>query len=335
MISAVILFVFILVGYYHLPRSSQIFLADNQSPVGSIYAGILGGPNDSEDNIIVSQDQPPGIDFSEDDDWEDEAFSLLQENSLMALTSPDLPSNFDRFRKTILTYTVQAGDIPGLIAHSFGINTNTLLWVNNLKDGDIIRPGDKLIVLPINGVRIKVSSGDTVQSLAKKYKGGIEEIIAFNDLPEDGALVAGEYVIIPGGEMPRPAWPTYFAPKYASFYQRAGWLIRPTSGQSWGRLHGYNAVDIANQCGTPIYAAAAGIVTGVKTYGWNGGYGKYIKLSHGQGLATLYAHLSQVAVSPGESVGQGRLIGYMGSTGRSTGCHLHFEVHGASNPFRR
>lgn len=340
LISAVILFAFILTGYYFFEEPLEIALeneqAENKNLTGSIYAGILGGPNDSDENIIVSQDQSSLIDFSQDDELEDEDFALLQENTLLAPTSPDLSFvGFDRFRKSILTYTVQAGDIPGVIAHSFGINTNSLLWANNLKDGDIIRPGDKLIILPINGVRIKLKSGDTVQGLAKKYSGKAEEIITFNDLSAEGALTAGQYLIIPGGEMPRPVWRTYYAPQYATSYQRAGWLIMPTSGRNSGRLHGHNAVDIANRCGTPIYAAAAGQVNKVKAYGWNGGYGKYVKISHGQGLATLYAHLSRVSVSYGQSLGQGQLIGYMGATGRSTGCHLHFEVHGARNPFVR
>lgn len=338
-ISAVILFAFILAGWCFLEEPA-LFSSDDIQPesknlLGSIYAGILGGPDESDEGIIVSQDQPPAIDFSQDDYLEDEDFNLLQDNTLLALTSPDLPLGFDRFRKSILTYTVQAGDIPGLVAHSFGINVNSLLWANNLRDGDIIRPGDKLIILPINGVRIKIKSGNTVQGLAKKYKGEVDEIIAFNDLSEDGALTAGQYLIIPGGEMPRAVQPTYYAPKYASSYQRAGWLIMPTSGRVWGRLHGYNAVDIANTCGTAVYAAAAGTVSKAKGYGWNGGYGKYVKISHGRGLATLYAHLSRLAVSGGQTVKQGQFIGYMGSTGRSTGCHLHFEVHGAKNPFVR
>jgi len=127
--------------------------------------------------------------------------------------------------------------------------------------------------------------------------------------------------------------PKYSAPKYASSVQPANnWLIYPTSGRSWGRIHSNNGVDVANPCGTPIYAAAAGQVILSDSSGWNGGYGKYIKIQHPNGVVTLYAHASQLLVSGGESVVQGQLIAYMGTTGRSTGCHLHFEVRGAKNP---
>jgi len=99
-------------------------------------------------------------------------------------------------------------------------------------------------------------------------------------------------------------------------------------------LHNNNAVDIANSCGTPIYAAADGIVISISSGGgWNGGYGNSIKIQHPNGTTTLYAHLSSINITKGASVKQGDFIGKMGSTGKATGCHLHFEVNGAKNPF--
>lgn len=294
----------------------------------------LGGPVLTQNGFLGNAQA--AIDFSADDDLEGGNFCLIEDTSLMAPLSPDPECYFDQDQKKIRTYTVRFGDTPESIALAHNINTYTLLWANNLKDGDIIKPGQELTILPINGVRVKVGSGDNIEALAKKYSADVKEIIAYNALPADGTLRAGDYLILPGGEMPVSVSNvksyTYSAPKFVQSSTVAGWLIMPTSGINWGRLHNYNAVDIASKCGTPVYAAAAGTVILADGVGWNGGYGKYIKLSHSNGVVTLYAHLSRIVADSG-SVKQGELIGYMGTTGRSTGCHLHFEVRGAKNPF--
>lgn len=301
--------------------------------------GIFGGPFSGLEQILMPVAQG-AVDFTTDDEAENKDLVILQENSVVAPNSPDPYEMFGSFRKEIKTYVVVSGDNPEKIAASFGISTNTLLWANNLRDGDIIKPGRELIILPINGIRIKVGVKDTIISLAKKYQGKADEIIAFNDLPAEESLTAGEYIIIPGGEMQAvaaaPKATKSTAPKYASSTQKAGnWLIVPATGRNWGRTHSYNGVDISNPCGTPIYAAAAGNIILSDSSGWNGGYGKYIKIQHSNGVVTLYAHLSSIIAGAGESVAQGQLIGYMGTTGRSTGCHLHFEVRGAKNPLAR
>ena len=92
-------------------------------------------------------------------------------------------------------------------------------------------------------------------------------------------------------------------------------------GPRWGRMH--EGIDIAGGSGTPIAAAAAGTVI---VAGWNGGYGNLVVVDHGGGISTAYAHMSSIAVSVGQSVGQGTVVGGMGTTGHSTGVHLHFEV---------
>jgi len=118
-----------------------------------------------------------------------------------------------------------------------------------------------------------------------------------------------------------------------------GYFIFPTTGLNWGDLHSYNAVDIANHCGTPVYAAASGIATlAIGNNAWNSGYGNYIKIQHPNGSLTLYAHLSVVNIKEGQSVTQGQVIGAMGNTGNvtgPTGCHLHFEIRGMTNPFAK
>ena len=351
-VAAVILFIWLLAkdgtqssgqqlaGQNSTSSAKQLFGADKQEGNSGISgASVLNGPLATLEQILFNSAHG-AIDFSADDIYEDTDLTILQENSLIASNSPSPEEIFSSFKKTILEYIVKSGDTPEGIAIANGINNDTLLWANNLKDGDLIRPGDKLIILPINGIRIKVGSKDTVDSLAKKYQGKSEEIITFNSLPSGGILAAGEYIIIPGGEMPIVKktiipQPKSSAPKYAASTQKAGWLIIPTTGRNWGKIHSYNGVDVANDCGTPIYAAAAGKIILSDASGWNGGYGKYVKIQHSNGVVTLYAHASSLLVASGESVGQGQLIAYMGTTGRSTGCHLHFEVRGAANPLAK
>ncbi|MBI4994017.1 M23 family metallopeptidase [Candidatus Wolfebacteria bacterium] len=116
-------------------------------------------------------------------------------------------------------------------------------------------------------------------------------------------------------------------------------LFPPTIGWNWGQLHAFNAVDIANSCGTPVYAAFEGFVMEESIdNNWSGGYGNYIRIEHPNNIQTLYAHLEKATVSTGQYVKSKELIGYMGNTGNThgpTGCHLHYEVHGAKNPLAK
>lgn len=115
-----------------------------------------------------------------------------------------------------------------------------------------------------------------------------------------------------------------------------GYFIMPTNGWNWGQLHYNNAVDIAGVCGSEVYAAQSGAVAEEAGEGWNGGYGNYVAVEHPNGTKTLYAHTSKNLVTVGDLVMQGEVIALTGNTGNvngETGCHLHFEVHGAENPF--
>lgn len=317
-----------------LAEENQATIEEKLDP--SFREGLLGGPVDLS-NVVVPTAQA-AFDFTSDDEQENSDFAILEGSSLVSRDSPVPPGSdpFAAMRREVATYTVQNGDTPFDIAIKFGINTDTILLANNLHDGDIIRPGDKLIILPINGVRIKIGAKDTVASLAKKYSGKVEEIIAFNELSQEAFLETGSFIIIPNGEMPAAPLPKVTLPKYTKeILPVSNWLIAPTTGKNWGRVHASNGVDISNPCGTPIYAPAAGKVILSDGIGWNGGYGKYITIQHPNGVITLYAHASRLLVEAGEGVAQGQLIALMGTTGRSTGCHLHFEVRGAKNPLAR
>lgn len=251
--------------------------------------------------------------------------------AVIASSSPLTTASSLNSRQSIVNYTVKEGDNPTYIAAAFGVTTNTILWANNLSDGEVIRPGEDLKIPPVSGVVHKVKKGDTLGSLAKRYNGEAAAIIAFNDLPQGGTVFAGQTIVIPDGEMPRRT----FANTYASSYSGrdlGGYFIKPVAGRISQGLHATNAIDIAASCWSPVFAAADGKISISDGYGWNGGYGKYVRVRHDNGVDTVYSHLIKTAVSPSQRVSQGDVIGYIGSTGRSTGCHLHWEVWGARNP---
>jgi LysM repeat protein len=234
----------------------------------------------------------------------------------------------------ISVYVVREGDSLSQIANMFNVSTNTIIWANDIKRGDLIHQGQTLVILPITGIRHTVAKGDTLKSIATKYKGDVEEIIEYNGFPENLTLSVGDSIIIPNGKTKVPVYSSsgkivrgVGGPSYDSYY------MRPViGGRKSQHLHGYNAVDIAVPMRTQVFASAAGTVK-ISRIGWNGGYGNYIVISHSNGTQTLYAHNSQSIVSAGQYVVQGQVIAYSGSTGRSTGPHLHFEVRGAKNPF--
>ncbi|TSC83698.1 MAG: peptidase M23 family protein [Parcubacteria group bacterium Gr01-1014_17] len=234
---------------------------------------------------------------------------------------------------SISVYTVRSGDTLSQISRMFGVSVNTIVWANNIRNG-IIRPGDSLVILPISGVRHAVKAGDTITSIAKKYSADAREVALFNNLSVSEKLAIGDTVIIPDGEMAVPSSFQSVRLRGAGGPAYEGYYLRPIlGGRKTQGLHGYNGVDLASYYGAPVFASAEGEVIIARYDGWNGGYGKYIVIAHANGTQTLYSHLSQVITYVGRQVPRGELIGHIGSTGNSTGAHLHFEVRGARNPF--
>jgi murein DD-endopeptidase MepM/ murein hydrolase activator NlpD len=254
-------------------------------------------------------------------------------------------------RSRTISYLVKAGDTIGAIAEEFEVNVTTILWANNLSVRSYIRPGDTLDILPGNGVMHTVKSGDTISKIAQVYDAKAGDIIETNKLNGTGSAIRiGDVLFVPGGEKPQPK-PVYRPPVVATEAFRqisapppsastpagSGYLW-PTSVRKITQYYGWRhtGVDIGGPIGTPIYASRVGKVTKSQC-GWNGGYGCYIILNHGGGIETLYAHNSQLYVSVGAQVSQGQIIAGMGSTGRSTGPHLHYEVRvngKRQNPFQ-
>lgn len=230
----------------------------------------------------------------------------------------------------ISVYIVRKGDSLASIAKMFGVTSNTILWANDLKSATV-KEGQELVILPVSGVRHVVKSGETLKSISTKYKGDVEDILAYNRLTTGSKLAVGDIVIVPNGTITT----TSSAPRSIASVGKtvAGFFMRPVKGVKTQSIHGRNAVDIAAPNGTPVWASAAGTVTISRASGWNGGYGTYVVVSHSNGTQTLYSHMNSTLVVNGQKVGQGDQIGTVGNTGKSTGNHLHFEVRGAKNPF--
>ncbi|MBX4211656.1 MAG: peptidoglycan DD-metalloendopeptidase family protein [Candidatus Yanofskybacteria bacterium] len=263
--------------------------------------------------------------------------SFVQQNSVLAFApaSEDYADKGNFKRNQIVEYTVQGGDRLSFIASDYGVTMDSILWANKLSNVDSIKPGQILRIPPVTGVIYKVKSGDTVNSLAKQFGASEEKIISFNEL-DSGKLAVNDEIIIPDGKMPvKTAVAAVQKVRFSLLPDLGAFFMIPTTGFDWGKIHGRNGVDIANSCGTPIYAAADGKAVIATDQGWNGGFGKFIKLEHENGTETLYGHLSKLKIALGATVEKGQLIGNMGTTGNSTGCHLHFEVHGAQNPLAK
>ncbi len=234
-------------------------------------------------------------------------------------------------------YVVHSGDTLPAIAKMFGVTVNTIKWANDLKS-NTITVGQTLVILPISGIKHVVKSGDTIASIAKLHKGDVDEIMQYNNLAVGAKLVVGDEIIVPDGEAitvysgtTGSVRTTSSQPTYSGYYMRP--IIGGVKTQG---IHGHNGVDLASAYGANILASASGEVIISRNSGWNGGYGSYIVIKHSNGTQTLYAHLSGTAVSVGDSVKQGQVIGYMGKSGQvtgHTGVHLHFEIRGARNPF--
>lgn len=240
-------------------------------------------------------------------------------------------------REGLMVYQVQPGDTISKIAAKFDISVDAIFWTNPGLRSSFIKPGQEIVILPVEGVLYEVKEGDTLDSIAGLYGVSAEEIKNYNPKFQEILQGSGNRLIIPHG---RPLQKNTYVSRWSGdFLDLGNYFAIPTTGWNWGRLHDYNAVDIANQCGTPVYAAAEGLVVEIAADdGWNSGYGNYVKIEHPNKTYTRYAHLSKILVDSGKYVLQGAKIGLMGNTGNThgpTGCHLHFEVYGAKNPFAK
>ncbi len=258
-------------------------------------------------------------------------------------------------------YTVQSGDTISGIAHEFGVKPQTIVWANNLKK-DFIKVGQELKIPPKDGLYYTIKKGDTIEKLAKTYKTTSEKIYEFNELKKGDVLKLSKEIFIPDGKKiikvkiksapkhdyiaksnkkTKKKYSGYALSKTGSKYWRYssktsyGYWTHPLPGsyRVRGLSRTHHGVDMASPIGTPILAAASGTVIKAASFGWNHGCGKMVYLQHSNGAKTLYCHASKVLVKKGQHIVKGQVIAKVGSTGKSTGPHLHFEVRGAKNPF--
>ncbi|PCI24111.1 hypothetical protein COB57_05965 [Candidatus Peregrinibacteria bacterium] len=230
----------------------------------------------------------------------------------------------------IIEYTVDSGDTIYGIAARFHIRPQTLIDNNEgLSLWGALKVGKILQVLPVDGLKYILKEGDIPSAIAKKFRVKEEDLVRQNQL-EERQIIAGDYVIIPGGKKVAPA-PVVRSGTSSAVYTgvRSNRLVWPAAGKITQYFHRWHyAIDIADRGKGPINAAANGIVVKA-SYGWNGGYGNMMIIDHGNGLKTLYAHNQELYFSVGDSVTQGEKIAWMGNSGRVrgvTGIHLHFEV---------
>lgn len=310
----IILFYLIIFSRYS-PGKEGFFISNFEKKQDSFF--------EQKDSIVF---EFPSIVIEENSFKTAAPLAIFEGKALGVLTSET------KERKEIIEYLVKEGDTPSQIAEKFDISLETILWANDLTKNSKIKPGQELTILPVSGVIRLVEKGETVSEIARKYKADVSEIVAFNELSQEAEVFAGDLLIIPGGVMPPEAPIQYPTPLASSYFI----CPIPSPCKITQGLHWYNAIDFSNgKCGEPVFATAGGEIQ--KT-GFGSVVGKYIRIFHPNGVITLYGHLSIILKVPGQRVSQGDIIGYIGNTGYTigrTGCHLHFEVRGARNPFVR
>src|SRR3989338_9006789 len=284
-----------------------------------VAAVVIGGPTIAENNPFVNSLQ------QNSNVYQAGVVSYNPyENSLSTVIST-------KPRDKIVDYEVRGGDTLASIAEKFDVSVDTIKWANNLKT-EIIKPGQILKVPPVTGVVHKVVSGDNIYAIAKKYGTDAQKIVnfPFNDFADldTFALNSGQTLFVPDGVIEEEK-PKYIAQRTVTQIQ-AG--VKGTSNFIWPTSGGVSqypvwyhmALDIENASAPPILAADTGTVTYAGCLNW--GYGCHIIVDHANGYQTLYGHMSSLGVGVGQAVTQGQTIGRMGSSGRSTGTHLHFEI---------
>jgi LysM repeat protein len=256
------------------------------------------------------------------------------QNQIVASYQTPITIISEKPRDKIIEYEVLGGDTVSGIAEKFAISVETIKWANDMSDIDEIYPGDKLKILPVSGIAHSVVGGDTIYSVAKKYQAEAQAILdfPFNEIGDNLALKIGQILIVPDGAPPQKSKPppTQYLAKVnipQGPISAIGKFLWPAFGQQISQYFSWYhpGIDISNLSGGPVRAADGGKVI---VSGWPDaqGYGRRIIIDHGNGYTTLYAHLSSVQVSVGQYVSRGQTIGMMGSTGRSTGVHLHLEI---------
>lgn len=254
---------------------------------------------------------------------------VVTEETLAAMENHDLQDALpeDSYHLSYISYRVRKGDMIGVIAQNFGVTQDSIISVNSIRSSRNIQIGQFLKVPTMPGILYTVKKdGETAQSIAEKHEVDAEKFAAVNHVALTDSYSAGDSVFVPDAALD---WATrqeingdlFKKPIHARWYKSSsfGWRASPFTG---ARSY-HSGVDMACPTGTSIYAAMAGKVTAT---GYNATYGNYVIVAHNSGYKTLYGHMSAILCTKGEYVNQDTRIGKVGSTGMSTGPHLHFTV---------
>lgn len=260
---------------------------------------------------------------------------FLEETATASVGEQETPAQTQVPTRTATeVYVVQEGDTIGRIAEGYGLSLSTVLWSNGLSYTSTIQPGQELSILPVDGVLYTVKSGDTLSRIARNYSVDVEIIMSQNGLESANRLAIGDKLLLPGGEPPSPiatarssaSITTLFtAPSVSAPSSAVGGWVWPTDWRVITQYYGWRhtGIDIDGDYTTSSYASRDGVVI---YSGWRSGYGLSVEVDHGDGYVTRYAHHSKNYVAVGDVVSAGQVLAQTGTTGRSTGTHLHFEV---------
>lgn len=328
--------------YQQRGKNAQLFV--NAAVVLVLVFGVALGPslvvNDSQTQAVMASGFRSKFAFAQEATIGADGSRVLGLSSDSQVTVDPLTQVSDKPRADIFDYTVVSGDTLAGIAKMFGVDNDSIKWLNRDMNEKKLKPGTVLRIPPVTGVVHTVKSGETIYSIAKRYNVSAQAIVdfPFNEFSNDEtfALAIGQQLIVPDGEMPaeiitspRNYLANQLTPNAGAVSATGAW-IWPTQGtitqyfRSW-----HKGLDVANHGGGAVLAADSGTVV---VAGWpdNTGYGNRVMIEHGNGYRTLYGHLSKISVVVGQTVKRGDVIGMMGSTGRSTGTHLHFEIRSDS-----
>lgn len=233
---------------------------------------------------------------------------------------------------TFQTYTVKAGETVSSITRKFSLqNISTVIAVNNISNVRSVYSGQKLSIPSCDGLIHTVQSGNTIQGISSKYQVSVEDILDANDLDSE-KLTQGMKLFIPGAKLDRETLKkamgdTWISPLTVKW--RLTSLFGTRSDPFTGVRQYHNGYDMACPSGSPILAVLDGKVV---ASGWSNLYGNYVIIDHGNGYQSLYGHMLKRLCASGERVSRGAKIGLVGSTGYSTGAHLHFTVYKNGKP---
>ena len=305
---------------------------------GDFSHGVLGGPvlntdgfsSDSADASALFKSEPGVLGADGSSFASGSSDPLIYSDYGLAVPSQAIPGS--QGSGLLATYIIKKGDTFSRIASDFGVSVQTIIGSNPTMKKRVLIVGQELLVPPVSGVVYRVHDGETPESVAAAFGVTVGQLQEFNRGIDFRAFGAGTTIIIPGAH-PLSVFAKVNGASGNVLPSLSDYFIMPTEGFNWGILHEHNAVDIANPCGTKVVAAAEGLVTDLSTDAWSSGYGHYVTIEHPNGIKTKYAHLDMVKAMVGDYLSQGDALGTMGNTGDANGCHLHFEVEGARNPF--